>query len=861
MTPSTVRKAPILASVFLWLLVAPSGLSARAGAPPIVTAHPDMGLVPDAGSEASFAAAADGSPAPAVQWQVAPDRSGPWTDIPGATEPTLTFTATDVTGDLFALGNAYRAVFTNSGGTAQSRPAKLLSRVHWMRDLGGDIAFLPLTELTIPGAHDMGTYGINGDSDDSTDKLGFACSFPLHNFCRSYGTAQDHNKNAAAELTDGIRYFDLRVCGHATIDRNFDEQSQHLVTCHALEAAPLQDILDQTRAFVDSHPGEVVILDFNHHFELNPDIEAARIEQAFARPGGTSLLIPPQYCTTGNPDSGTCGDRLTLHLIAQLQLGSIIVNFENDGAPGDTNNRCLPQQVRPDCVYHIQPVLDSGFYDRHPFFWGRLPTTPASNDQCTFGAAFPSCFGNDSDARTVRSRVRASLSDNAHYARDPDTGVDGRRFFVQFLQTTPGTGFILENPGGSLLDMAMESNPIVGPSLFDCGGAGDECFGQFRAENLNVLPINFYNRTEYTVGHTLVPPVAGACHDRLSTCPLTPTELSTLQCIQDTETFQVTSCSYEDFIHFDFVEQTIRFNGYARTAPVVTVDAPLDPASTGWYNAAVLGGQGAPLRLDVTGTDFRYPTGIGALDCSDVTAFTALTSGTSAPAVDAILPLGDGFHSLDCRSSDGASFGFHGFGHRGAGPGSTPAPASFLVDTTPPQILCPAAAFTLHEPVTTLTATVIDAVSGPVSAAVDAPVSTSQVGTFSVPISAADNAGNPASTTCSYTVSFQVQLRYDTAQPHASGSVVPVRVEIDDFFGVNVGGDAVAVTATGARSTATGATAPPTSPGRQTTAFHVSQGSSYLYDLKTSGYAAGDYTMEFIVSGDPTSHAAPFVIR
>jgi hypothetical protein len=40
-------------------------------------------------------------------------------------------------------------------------------------------------------------------------------------------------------------------------------------------------------------------------------------------------------------------------------------------------------------------VLDSGFYDRHPLFWGRLSTTPVSNDQCTFGAAFPSCFGNE----------------------------------------------------------------------------------------------------------------------------------------------------------------------------------------------------------------------------------------------------------------------------------------------------------------------------------------------------------------------------------------------------------------------------------------------------------------------------------
>ncbi len=851
-------KHVLAAILFAVALRAPQPLLATASAPPSITAEPEMAIVPDAGAEAAFTAAADGSPAPGVQWQFAPDRFGPWTDVPGATAATLTFTASDVTGDMFALGNAYRAVFTNDGGVMSSRPARLVSRAHWMRDLGRDIDVLPLTELTIPGAHDMGTYGMNGDSDDSVDKQGFLCGlFGVHDVCQSYGTAQDHSKDAATELADGIRYFDLRVCGHATAAHDFDEQSKHLVTCHALEAAPLQDILDQTRAFVDSHPGEVVILDLNHHFELNPDIEAALIETAFTRADGTSLLIPPQYCTPTDLDSGACADRVTLHSIAQQQLGSVIVNFENDGAPGDTNARCLPG---PACVvYFIQPVLDAAFYDRHPLFWGRAAGTPNSTGQCTFGAAFPSCFGNDSDTGTVRSRVRASLADNTHYAIDPSTGVDGRRFFVQFLQTTPDSGFVLEHPTGSLLDMARESNPLIGPSIFRCG-PGDECFGQFRAENLNVLAINFYNRVDYTVTSALVSPDSDNCNAGLSSCPLTPAELATMVCLVDTVTNQL-FCTYTDPVHFDLVEEAIRFNGNARTAPVVSVSAPLAPAPTGWYNAAVLGGQGVPLRLDVQASDFLYPTGISALDCSDNTAFTSLTPGTNAPFVRAALPLADGFHAIDCRSSDGAVFGFHQAGHRGGGPGSTPAPAIFLVDTTPPSIQCPAAAYTLHEPVTTLTATVTDAVSGPVSPTVEAPVSTAVVGSFSVPVSAADNAGNSAATSCGYTVSFRVVPRYDATKQNKSGSVVGIRVELDDFFGNNVGGGGVTVTATDVTVTATGATLVPTSPGRQTLTFHASQGSSYLYDLKTTGYAAGGYTLDFVAGNDPHPYSAPFVIR
>jgi hypothetical protein len=335
-----------------------------------------------------------------------------------------------------------------------------------------------------------------------------------------------------------------------------------------------------------------------------------------------------------------------------------------------------------------------------------------------------------------------------------------------------------------------------------------------------------------------------------------------LVCGLDTTT-NLSLCTFRDPVHFDFVAETVRFNDYARTAPVVSQQAPLGPAPTGWYNATVLGGQGVPLNLNVDAADFRYPTGIAALDCSDNTAFTSLTTGTDAPSIHGHLPLGDGVHLVDCRSTDGASSGFHNFGHRGAGPGSIPElpPATFLVDTTPPQIQCPVAAFTLHEPVTSLTALVTDAVSGPLPPTVDAPISTSAVGRFTVPISASDVAGNTTTTVCSYTVSYRVALRYDVSQPHESGSVVPIRVELDDFFGVNGGGRDVPLSATGVTNTATGISVAPTPPGQPTLEFQDSQGAGYLFDLKTTGYGPGDYTLGFVAAGDPRPYAAPFVIR
>ncbi len=70
------------------------------------------------GATVSFTAASSGLPPPTVQWQVS--TGGPFTDIPGATSNTLTFTAT-----LAANGNKYRAVFTNVGGSATTTAATL----------------------------------------------------------------------------------------------------------------------------------------------------------------------------------------------------------------------------------------------------------------------------------------------------------------------------------------------------------------------------------------------------------------------------------------------------------------------------------------------------------------------------------------------------------------------------------------------------------------------------------------------------------------------------------------------------------------------------------------------------------------
>jgi hypothetical protein len=74
--------------------------------PPEVTLQPDD-VTAYPGDSVSFTAGATGRPDPTVQWQVLVP-GGTWTNIPGATSTTLTFT--DAAGQ---SGNQYRAVFSN----------------------------------------------------------------------------------------------------------------------------------------------------------------------------------------------------------------------------------------------------------------------------------------------------------------------------------------------------------------------------------------------------------------------------------------------------------------------------------------------------------------------------------------------------------------------------------------------------------------------------------------------------------------------------------------------------------------------------------------------------------------------------
>ena len=100
----------------------PAGATAASGAPAI-SSNP-VGVTACSGASAAFTTAGSGNPSPSVQWQVLANGSTTWVDDTtdaGATTDTLTVAASlDLTAE-----NQYRAVFTNSAGSATTTAATL----------------------------------------------------------------------------------------------------------------------------------------------------------------------------------------------------------------------------------------------------------------------------------------------------------------------------------------------------------------------------------------------------------------------------------------------------------------------------------------------------------------------------------------------------------------------------------------------------------------------------------------------------------------------------------------------------------------------------------------------------------------
>jgi opacity protein-like surface antigen len=108
------------------LAVGPASARVAGGAGPLLDKAPKVTTSPSSatveeGQSASFEAAASGSPAPTVQWQLSTDEGAIWSNVEGATSDKLTISDAKVS----ESGADYRAVFKNTAGQASSKAAIL----------------------------------------------------------------------------------------------------------------------------------------------------------------------------------------------------------------------------------------------------------------------------------------------------------------------------------------------------------------------------------------------------------------------------------------------------------------------------------------------------------------------------------------------------------------------------------------------------------------------------------------------------------------------------------------------------------------------------------------------------------------
>ena len=153
--------------------------------------------------------------------------------------------------------------------------------------------------------------------------------------------------------------------------------------------------------------------------------------------------------------------------------------------------------------------------------------------------------------------------------------------------------------------------------------------------------------------------------------------------------------------------------------------------------------------------------------------------------------------------------------------------------------------------------------AGPVASGSNIDTASSGGKTFTV--NASDQVGNtPAPQSASYTVGYGVVALYDQTKVHKSGSTVPIKIQVVDANGVNYSSASLPVQAMSVVLVSANSSGTPEDAGNSNPDLNFRYDASlagYIFNLKTTGYAAGTYELHFVVAGDMSDHVVQFRIR
>lgn len=145
-------------------------------------------------------------------------------------------------------------------------------------------------------------------------------------------------------------------------------------------------------------------------------------------------------------------------------------------------------------------------------------------------------------------------------------------------------------------------------------------------------------------------------------------------------------------------------------------------------------------------------------------------------------------------------------------------------------------------------------------------INTTSIGLKQFSVTATDMAGNVATRTLNYTVSYGISLKYDLGKIHKSGSTVPIKLQLVDANGINVSESNIVLHATATSLASVQVDGEVEDAGNANPddnfRFTNSDGQGgYIFNLKTTGMTTGTYVLIFKAGSDPFSHRAQFQIK
>jgi len=144
----------------------------------------------------------------------------------------------------------------------------------WMANLPTKVTKLPLKQLVIPGSHDSGAYYLDPSTPIAPGEpsivytLSYYFGSCVKSVIKRWSTTQQLNFTNQLEI--GIRYFDMRSAYLKSVD--------DILCVHGLYGYPIKKLLIEINNFLNSHPKEVVILDFNHFYSLTPQLHQRLVQ-------------------------------------------------------------------------------------------------------------------------------------------------------------------------------------------------------------------------------------------------------------------------------------------------------------------------------------------------------------------------------------------------------------------------------------------------------------------------------------------------------------------------------------------------------------------------------------------------------